>query len=121
MVYSSMVTARPRIVTPASKFYLASFPRLGAPPSRSCWNPRAQTRWRLWATGAPFAARDMLKKRDYRWSAGDDGRPRAWNIEVSEDQRPLELQFLRSEVFRSEVIEVPANPVTAFDRYSTRD
>lgn len=80
-----------------------------------------ETRWRVWATGAPFPARSLLKKRGYRWSAGDDGRPRAWNIEVSEDQRPLEIQFLRNEVFRSDDIEVPANLVTAFDRYSTRD
>jgi DNA polymerase III subunit epsilon len=63
----------------------------------------------------------LLKKRGYRWSAGDDGRPRAWNVEVTEDHRQLELQFLRSEILRSDIAEIPVARVTAFDRYSTRD
>lgn len=80
-----------------------------------------QTRWRVWAEGAPFASRSVLKKRGYRWHAGDDGRPRAWFVDVTESQWPLEMQFLKCDVYRSNLVDIPAYPVTAYDRYSMRD
>ena len=33
---------------------------------------------RIWAEQSPFDLKDDLKKRGYRWSSGDDGRPKAW-------------------------------------------
>lgn len=33
--------------------------------------------FRVWAADAPFEHKDLLKRRGYRWSAGEDGRPRA--------------------------------------------
>jgi DNA polymerase III subunit epsilon len=96
-------------------------PRTGGTALARLLESARQARWRLWATGAPFAFRELLKKRGYRWSAGDNGRPRAWNIEVTEDERSSEVKFLRSEIFGSEDLELPANRVTAFDRYSKRD
>jgi len=39
---------------------------------------------RIWAENSPFDLKDLLKGRGYRWSAGDDGAPRAWWTDVAE-------------------------------------
>ena len=78
-----------------------------------------RTRWRLWATGAPFASRELLKQRGYRWSPGEANRPRAWYIDVSEQTLESERHFLQREIVQlaDRVLSVP---LTAFDRYSDR-
>ena len=45
------------------------------------------------AIGAPFEAKDELKRRGYRWDGGDKGHPRYWwrevsNQEVAGDRQP---------------------------------
>ncbi|WP_158913243.1 3'-5' exonuclease [Caulobacter sp. S45] len=75
--------------------------------------------WRLWAENAPFEHKDVLKARGYRWSGGDDGRPRAWWTDVDQDMVEAELDWLRSNVYGYEA-EVPQRRLTAFDRYSER-
>jgi len=60
---------------------------------------------RIWAADAPFDLKHELKKRRYRWSDGSDGRPRSWFVDVVEDRRIEEIEFLRKEIYRSE-----ANP-----------
>jgi DNA polymerase-3 subunit epsilon len=80
----------------------------------------AQTpRWRVWATGAPYDKRGILKARGYRWSDGFDGRPKAWHFDVPDDAIESERLFLRHEIFRRDV-DIDARPITAFDRYSLR-
>ena len=37
---------------------------------------------RLYATGAPFDAKALLKLKGYWWNNGDDGRPKAWYKDV---------------------------------------
>jgi DNA polymerase-3 subunit epsilon len=78
-----------------------------------------QIRWRLWANGAPFASRGLLKQRGYRWSTGEAGRPRAWHIDVHAEALDSERHFLLSTIMRDghEVTPVAMN---AFDRYSDR-
>jgi DNA polymerase-3 subunit epsilon len=39
---------------------------------------------RVWAEQSPFDRKDTLKRRGYRWSDGNDGRPRSWYIDVEE-------------------------------------
>ena len=78
-----------------------------------------QPRWRLWATGAPFGKRGILKARGYRWHAGSDGRPKSWHVDVLEDAIENERRFLRQEIYGHDV-DVEACAITAFDRYSTR-
>ena len=75
--------------------------------------------WRLWAEGAPFEHKDSLKGRGYRWSGGDDGRPRAWWIDLVEEALDAELAFLREHVYGGHV-EPLRRRVTAYDRYSER-
>ena len=56
------------------------------------------TRVRLWAERAPFAMKDVLKARGYRWNGGGDGRPKAWWTEVGEDDLDTELEFLERDL-----------------------
>jgi len=74
---------------------------------------------RIWATHAPFEARARLKARGYRWNDGENGRPKAWHVEVSEPAAEAELRFLQAEVYGREA-EIPTTPVTAYNRFSAR-
>jgi DNA polymerase-3 subunit epsilon len=75
--------------------------------------------FRVWATGAPFALKEALKRRGYRWSDGTDGRSRAWYIDVVEDALEIEQKFLITEIYLRE-IEFDYREVTALDRFSNR-
>lgn len=76
-------------------------------------------RWRLSAVGAPFELRQALKVRGYRWDPGEDGRPKAWFIDVADGAVDAERDFLRREIYRRD-IDVDARRLDAFDRYSDR-
>ncbi|MEI8154720.1 MAG: hypothetical protein WCG92_24515 [Hyphomicrobiales bacterium] len=49
---------------------------------------------RIWAEYAPFELKDELKKRRYRWSDGNDGRPKAWYIDIDEADERNEIAYL---------------------------
>jgi len=53
----------------------------------------------IWAVEAPYAAKDLLKGRRYRWNNGEDGRPRAWHKEVGEGELPAEEEWLASRIY----------------------
>lgn len=71
---------------------------------------------RIWAAGSPIATKDVLKARSYRWS----GRRRCWYIDVEEERLDIERTFLSQEIFRGEVCDLPADRITARDRFSLR-
>jgi DNA polymerase III subunit epsilon len=74
---------------------------------------------RIWAEQSPFELKDELKKRKYRWGDGSDGGPRAWYVDVDEDQQTDELKYLQQSIYLRE-IELRTQAVTALNRYSTR-
>lgn len=74
---------------------------------------------RIWAERSPFDLKDELKKRGYRWSPGDDGRPKAWYIDVDQDKHEDELAHLRQHIYCREV-ELRMQNITALDRFSVR-
>jgi DNA polymerase-3 subunit epsilon len=76
-------------------------------------------RWRVWAAGAPYGRRGVLKERGYRWNDGADGRPKSWHVDVVADALDAERRFLCSEIYGRDV-DVDARPITALDRYSVR-
>jgi DNA polymerase-3 subunit epsilon len=77
-------------------------------------------RCRVWARGTPFALREALKSRNYKWNNGADGHPRAWYADVEEEALEAEKVFLRTHVYRSDNAVIEVRPVTALDRYSIR-
>lgn len=79
---------------------------------------RARTAtYRLAAEGAPFAAREELKARGYRWNGDERQGPRAWRIEVVAERVEAELAFLESEIFKHPV-QIPIQKITAYERFS---
>lgn len=75
--------------------------------------------WRIWAENSPFELKDQLKARGYRWNGEGTGAPRAWFIDVAEDQRENELSFLRAEIYQGD-IDLLVRRIDAYDRFSDR-
>lgn len=73
---------------------------------------------RIWADGAPFALKDTLKQRGYRWNDGTDGRPNAWYVDA--DVVDAELDYLRKEIYRREDLDIVWRTITSLDRFSNR-
>jgi DNA polymerase-3 subunit epsilon len=96
-----------------------TLPRSGCSALAALLLSARQPRWRLWATGAPFGKRGILKERGYRWHAGSDGRPKSWHVDVIENMIQHERQFLRQEIYGHDV-DIKACRITAFDRYADR-
>ncbi|ACL61350.1 3'-5' exonuclease [Methylobacterium nodulans] len=71
---------------------------------------------RLWASDAPFALKDRLKDRNYRWSS----RRRCWYIDLDEAQLEIERSFLSREIYGGALPGLPADRFTARDRFSSR-
>lgn len=78
-----------------------------------------QPTWRIWAAGSPFEAKDILKGRGYRWSAGDNQFPKSWYIEVGDATKDAELEFLQEHIYHKKV-QLAIDRLTAFTRFSER-
>lgn len=86
----------------------------------SCVLERARrSEWRIWAAGAPFAMKDDLKRRGYRWNGDLRRGPKASFTDVEADAREHELSYLRDEVYRDDR-DIPFSEVTALERFSER-
>lgn len=74
---------------------------------------------RIWAENSPFELKDFLKARGYRWNPDGTPFPKAWFIDIADQDLETELTFLRKEIYQREV-----NPLTremdAFTRFSNR-
>jgi DNA polymerase-3 subunit epsilon len=81
-------------------------------------NARRKTT-RIWAEQAPFDLKDELKKRGYRWSPGDEGRPKAWYVDVDEADRDDEIAYLRQSIYLRDV-DLFTQTLSALDRFSVR-
>lgn len=77
-----------------------------------------QPSWHVWAVGAPYDLKDILKKRGYFWNGGDDGRRKAWHKEV----RDLEAEeaWLAQNVYAGRKGKPVCELLTARDRFSKR-
>lgn len=79
-----------------------------------------RARWHIRAEDSPYDLRDVLKRRGYRWQAGDHAKRGAWCTEVGEDSFDNECEFLRTEIYRRRNAAIDAQLLTAFDRYAKR-
>jgi DNA polymerase III subunit epsilon len=60
-----------------------------------------------------------LKARGYRWNPDGTPFPKAWFIDVVDDAREAELDFLRDEIYQRD-IQLLARKIDAFNRFSDR-
>jgi DNA polymerase-3 subunit epsilon len=74
---------------------------------------------RIWAEQTPFDLKGELKKRGYRWSSGDEGRPKAWYVDIDEAKRDDEIAYLREFIYLQN-IDLFVQTLSAFDRFSVR-
>jgi DNA polymerase III subunit epsilon len=81
-------------------------------------NARKHT-WRIWAENSPFHLKDVLKARGYRWNPDGTPFPKAWYIDIADDDREAELAFLQTEIYQREV-QFVARRIDAFNRFSDR-
>jgi DNA polymerase-3 subunit epsilon len=75
--------------------------------------------YRVWAQHSPYEVKDVLRRRGYRWNDGTDGSPRSWRIDVEEDKRDAELNYLRKEIYQRDV-DIDWREITALNRFSNR-
>ena len=77
---------------------------------------------RLWAADAPFAAKDQLRRRGYRWMPAErEGIPRSWWTDVSPCDLEDEFVWL-GDIFRQhgrllDPAYLPRREITAHDRW----
>ena len=96
-----------------------TLPKSGETGLASLLRQARQTTWRIWAEGAPFELKDVLKARGYRWNGDDRERPRAWYVDISEERKETELAFLKSEVYQADR-QIKTTRITALERHSSR-
>lgn len=75
--------------------------------------------WRIFADGAPFETKEILKRRGYRWNTDAAIGPRAWRIDIDSDRVESEIVFLKREILKTNAVP-PVHEITAYQRYSAR-
>jgi len=75
--------------------------------------------WRIWAENSPFAMKDKLKARGYRWNGDDAVPPRCWYKDVGDADKDAELLFLHQDIYGYDA-QPPARRLDGRDRYSER-
>ena len=75
--------------------------------------------WRIWAENSPFDLKDLLKARGYRWNGDGSGTPRAWYVDVTDEMREADLEYLQSQFYRRE-INLKTQRIDAYNRFSER-
>lgn len=69
---------------------------------------------RLWAENAPFDAKDILKKRGYRWNP----QKKTWYIDLPEEKVEAEMLKLNNDVYPTKRQHLPIEHFDAKRRYS---
>jgi DNA polymerase III subunit epsilon len=92
----------------------------GALPMRLLLDNARQATVRVWAEGSPIETKDLLKARRYRWNPGNDGRPRAWYLELPTADREAELDWLSANVYGGRRPKLRMDALDARQRYSDR-
>lgn len=103
----------------AIELLAAPLPRSGVPAMARLLENARRPSWRIWAEGSPYDLRNALKARGYRWNAEGGPAPKAWYVDVEDEHREAELQFLRTEIYQGE-IDLLVHAITAHNRFSDR-
>ena len=80
----------------------------------------AQVRFKLWAHNAPYASKDLLKSRGYRWDVHPVSKFKAWSIELTEKLVESEINYLKEEIYNSPM-NIPIDIYDAYDRFSIKE
>ena len=76
-------------------------------------------RFKLWATNAPYHAKELLKARGYRWNMENGSKHRAWAVEITEDNVETEIEYLRSEIYNG-ILNIDLDLIDAYSRFTDK-
>jgi len=100
---------------------LQSMLPFGHRPLEAVLSEARKERIRMWACGAPYETRHILKQRKYKWSDGNSRMPKAWYIDVTLDDYDDERVWLGENVFgRGDLRSVMAVRFDSRQRFSNR-
>lgn len=91
-------------------------PVSGAKGFKHLLDAYTQSEYRIWARGAPFNRKDLLKERAYRWDPDE----RCWYKTMSQPGLPTELDWLKAHIYGSRAVELELDVVDARNRFSKR-
>ena len=80
-------------------------------------NNAMQPRFKLWAQNSAYAHKDLLRTRKYRWDTHPAHGFKAWSIELSESQVEDEINYLKTEIYNSQM-NIPVDIFDAYSRFS---
>lgn len=101
---------------------LEKLPVSAVPVFKALLDTYAVVASKIYAVGAPYDKKDLLKQRGYRWNDGSEGSCKAWWVSVSCDREQDELSWLADKVYpRGSSDGVQISRVNALDRFSVRE
>lgn len=92
----------------------------GTRPLRLLLNAARTPTVRVWAQATPYALRDALKARQYRWHPGDARWPKAWYRDGTPGESEAECAWLQDAVYAGRPQAWKITRFTARERYSSR-
>lgn len=96
-------------------------PRSGRLPLVALRETAAKKTLRVWAEATPFAVKDTLKARGYKWSDGSAGKPKAWFFDAIEQRvATCETEWLKAEIY-CRPVPVRVDAFTFYERFSVRE
>lgn len=87
---------------------------------KQLWDNSKRTDYRVFARGAPFEMKDILKGRGYFWSPGGSGEPKAWFKDIEDVDLANELVWLKTDIGIAMPDRLPMRQITASNRFSER-
>ena len=101
---------------------LGELPLSGRPIFRALLERANETTSRIYAVGAPFDTKELLKQRGYRWNDGSAGGCKAWWRDLPQEAEGDELVYLAGQIYpggntRSVIIR----RIDAQTRFSVRE
>jgi DNA polymerase-3 subunit epsilon len=101
---------------------LGELPLSGRPIFRALLERANETTSRIYAIGAPFDTKELLKQRGYRWNDGSAGGCKAWWRDLPHEAEEDELAYLAGQIYpggntRSVIIR----RIDAQTRFSVRE
>ena len=101
---------------------LGQLPVSGTPIFKALLERANETTSRVYAVGAPFDTKDLLKQRGYRWNDGSTGGCKAWWRDVPQEAEREELAYLAEEIYPGgNTRTVAISRIDAQSRFSVRE
>lgn len=101
---------------------LEQLPVSGTPIFKALLERAFETTSRIYAVGAPYDTKDLLKQRGYRWNDGAAGGCKAWWRDVPQEAEHKELAYLAEVIYPGgNTKAVAVSRIDAYSRFSVRE